>query len=645
MKTPFKFADRLSNLITGLGMGNKDKTVQDQFQFVTVDDSQLEFAYRGDWLARKIVDIIPFDMTREGWNWQAKESQIERLEDTEKKFCVLDKVFMALVRARLFGGSGLYIGTKVGSPTDELLPEQMVRDGITYIHGFTRRDLAFNEIETDPVSPWFGMPKMFQLTISGSQQAAIEIHPSRVITFSGMPHPDPMRAGSQDFWGDSVLQIMLDAIKNAVSGQQHVAALIPEAKIDVVQVPGLSDMLSTDVGTAKVTKRFQEAAIIKSLFGMVLLEGDNEGNGEQYQQKQIRFTEFPDLLRQYLQVASGAADVPVTRLLGQSPSGLNATGDADIRNYYDNVKARQKRELKPRLDRLMELLIRHTFGSRPKSIYYEFAPLWQMSAKDAADIEKITAETEGLLVTSALVPAPVMEKATRNRLIESGRYPGIEDAYEEFDNDPEQQALANAAKGLDPDGKPTPADPNDPENDPEADPNDKEGASKKPGGSIKLKVVASKDAAPRSLYVRRDLLNKSDIYAWARAQGFTTVLEDLHVTIVHTHVPIDWFKVYTAEPRLEVPQGGARMVEHLGNKGAIVLLFKAETLEWRYDHFKNIGAQTDYDEYTAHVTLTYNGANLDLEMVEPYKGKLLFGPELFEEVDRNWQGELTEREV
>ena len=43
------------------------------------------------------------------------------------------------------------------------------------------------------------------------------------------------------------------------------------------------------------------------------------------------------MVRTFLQVAAGAADIPVTRLLGQSPAGLSATGESDTRNYYDMI--------------------------------------------------------------------------------------------------------------------------------------------------------------------------------------------------------------------------------------------------------------------------------------------------------------------
>ena len=80
------------------------------------------------------------------------------------------------------------------------------------------------------------------------------------------------------------------------------------------------------------------------------------------------------MVRTVLQVAAGAADIPVTRLLGQSPAGLSATGESDTRNYYDMIAARQEVELRPRLERLDRLVL-HSAGVDPEALTFEFRPL------------------------------------------------------------------------------------------------------------------------------------------------------------------------------------------------------------------------------------------------------------------------------
>ncbi len=126
-----------------------------------------------------------------------------------------------------------------------------------------------------------------------------------------------------------------------------------EAKVDVVTVPGLSEHLSNAATTAQLSQRFAYAATMKSINNLLLL-----GDGETWARERVDFGGLPELVRTFLQVAAGAADVPVTRLLGQSPAGLSSTGDSDTRNYYDMIAARQELDLRPQLERIDALVLR-----------------------------------------------------------------------------------------------------------------------------------------------------------------------------------------------------------------------------------------------------------------------------------------------
>jgi len=157
-------------------------------------------------------------------------------------------------------------------------------------------------------------------------------------------------------------------------------------------------------------------------------------------------------------------------------------------------------------------------------------------------------------------------------------------------------------------------------------------------------------AEPRTLYVSRKVLNAAEIIKWAKAQGFKTTLPaaDLHVTVCYSRTPIDWMKAQEAWTQNEngeliIRPGGPRVVEPLGDKGAIVLMFASSELGWRHMSLKEIGASWDHQEYQPHITLTYDGGEVDLETIQPYRGKIKLGPEVFEEVDDAWTDDLVEK--
>ena len=413
-------ADRLANLVTGLG-GPRDKSAGTLHVHVPRARAELDAAYRDNWLARKIVDVVPFDMLREWRDWQAPPAEVAAIEAAETALGLREVLLRALRLARLHGGAAILIGDASPDPAAPLRPESLGRGGLRYLHVLGRHAIQAGEIERDPRSPWFGEPASYGL--AGGQP----VHPSRILRLVGAPVPE--EAGG-DAFGDSVLQALLEAVDHATAAAAHIAAMLPEAKQDVISVPGLSQALSTDEGTRRLTERFGYAARMKSMFGMLLLEGDGRSpEGERYQQKQLDFSGLPEVARLFLQTAAGAADIPVTRLLGQSPAGLNATGDADLRNYYDHIAARQAVELTPALARLDALLVRHALGRPAPEVWYAWRPLLQTSERDKAEIGRLRAETAATLAREALCPREVLAAGVEGWLVNADLFPGIEAAY------------------------------------------------------------------------------------------------------------------------------------------------------------------------------------------------------------------------
>lgn len=415
--------DRLVNLVSGLGSA-KDKASSSIFALALMGKDQLDAAYRGDWIARKVVDIPAFDETRAWRNWQAEQDQIEAIEAEEYRHGIQMKVAAARVRARLYGGAALYLGVDGGQPAEELDLRRVGKGGLKYVHVLNRYEIQPGELELDPQSPLFGEPKKYTLT--SASKASIDIHPSRVIRFVGADLPD--RNLMLDGWGDSVLQAVDDAVKHAGSAAAAIAALLQEAKVDVIKMPNLMEMVATEEYRQRVIDRFTLANTAKSMVNAILLDAE-----EEWSQKQVSFAQLPEVLNTYLQIASGAADIPATRLLGQTPGGLQSTGESDLRNYYDRISAGQNLNLRPALYRLDEVIIRSALGDRPPEIHYAWAPLWQISEKERAEIAESKAKTTKTYADTGLLPDPALGKALQNQLVEDGTFAGLAEAIAEFE--------------------------------------------------------------------------------------------------------------------------------------------------------------------------------------------------------------------
>ena len=162
------------------------------------------------------------------------------------------------------------------------------------------------------------------------------------------------------------------------------------------------------------------------------------------------------------------------------------------------------------------------------------------------------------------------------------------------------------------------------------------------------KIVSFAADDPRPLYVYRQLLNASEVLDHFRAQGFRTTLpaEELHVTVTYSKRPVNWFgmgQFGSNTGEVIVGPGGPRLIEPMGDGSAVALLFQSPDLQWRHREMRDAGASWDYPSYLPHVTLTYEAGDIDLSKVEPYQGRLVFGPERFEAIQANWH-ELVDEE-
>ena len=594
--------DGFANFVTGLGGGNAKTSAHTYV--IDHDQVTLENAYRVSTWFGKIVDIPADDATREWRTWKAEKGDIELIEAEEKRLQVRQKVRQALIWARLYGGAVI---VPIGLPGDNIQPlnsERIAKGSIKALTVLSRHEITAQDMIKDPMDPLYGHPRSYTINSGSGQQ--VSLHPSRVIRFNGRT-VNNRRVGT-DGWGDSIWMHLSDAVAAADSAASVIDALLQEAKIDVVRIKNMVSQMANGDAEASYIRRWQMVAVLKGISNVLMLDGDDE-----WDQKQITWTGLPDVTNTLLNILAGASDIPLTRLTGKQESGLSGKDEGSLRNYYDSVKANQELKIAPSLAPLDDMVIRSALGHSDAGIWSPWVPLFQLSESEKAEIDKKEAEAVDIYARTGLIPSDALAKTAQNRMIESGRWPGLDEAIEESNND------------LDANGNPEDLDMSEEEQTPRQN---------------------AADAAPRTLYVRRDVLNADEIIAHFKAQGFVTTLpaDDMHVTIAFSRSSVDWMRVGQSwSDKIEVAAGGPRMMEAFGENGeAKVLLFASSELSWRHQEIRNAGASWDHPEYQPHITISYAEDAPDIDGVEPWRGKIVLGPEIFEQVNEQWMEGIIE---
>ena len=394
-KRPRKQAtsDSLQNVMTGLGT-QISKREHNKFQLGQLwGQGELEAAYQSNWIARKIVDIPADDMTRE-WR-EIKCSDADEIRREEDRLLVPQTVNEALSWARLFGGSAILMLTDqdLEKPLD---PEKVGLGGLKRLIVFDRYEMVPETINTyNPLAANFLQPDYYTI-YQGSQR----IHWTHFVRFLGAKLPRRQRIQTWG-WGDSELRKCLEDVKDIVAAKGGLAELMQEANVDVVTRDGLADDIVTDQG-ARIEQRYAMYSLMKSAFKLSLLDGD-----EKLDRHTLNLSGVAPVMDMFFTWLSGAADIPETRFFGSSAKGLNATGEGDLKNYYDSIRSLQNSQLDHPMRTLDEVLVRSAVGNMPSDFNYDWRRLYQLNRKEEAEARRIEIETDVIALDAGLITRPM----------------------------------------------------------------------------------------------------------------------------------------------------------------------------------------------------------------------------------------------
>lgn len=364
--------DGLTNLVSGLGT-NRDRAQQSSFRVnFGRNYEEWESVYAEEGLGRKLVDIIPGDMLREWRQFEDKardEDELKKIAKMERKLNYHKTLSDALCWARLYGGAGI-IPVLSGQPdySKPFNPAMVAKGRLLRFAVVDARQLnPTTSGSLDPLSEDYLNPSHYT-TASGAGKL---IHRSWIYRLHGVKLPQQLLQ-TNNYWGLSVIENVKRELKNAVATSAETAQLFGEQNMDIVSVKGLAAAMSAGQ-EEQVKKRFEGYAELKSLFRLIVVDSE-----ETFSNRNFSMSGVDNVMTTMYTIVAGAADIPVTRFLGTSASGLNATGEGDIRNYYDNIRARQENELRPILD-WMDRFSMKSAGLESGTLEYNFPPLWQES--------------------------------------------------------------------------------------------------------------------------------------------------------------------------------------------------------------------------------------------------------------------------
>ncbi len=158
-------------------------------------------------------------------------------------------------------------------------------------------------------------------------------------------------------------------------------------------------------------------------------------NGEDLVNVAVPLSGVADLVSQAQEQMASAARIPLSILLQVTPTGLNASSEGETRSFYADINAYQEDALRPIVQRVIELAQLSLWDEIDPEITFIFPPLWEMTAKESAEINKLEAETDVIYSDGGIVS--VEEARERISQDETNLYHGVDLSGEAPDLDAE----------------------------------------------------------------------------------------------------------------------------------------------------------------------------------------------------------------
>lgn len=248
-----------------------------------------------------------------------------------------------------------------------------------------------------------------------------EIHSTRLLTFVGREVPDLLKP-SYAFGGLSLSQMAKPTVDNWLRTRDAVGDLVYAFSTWVLKTDLASYMESDGSAAFDRVELFNN---FKNNLGTFLIDK----NSEEFENVSTNLGSLSDLQSQSQEHMCSVTGIPVVKLLGIQPAGLNASSEGELTVWYEWVEAFQKRFFDEHLERILRFIQLSLWGEVDENITYIWEPLRSLSALEASTKRKTDAETGGLLISEGVID-PSEERARLASDPESP-YSGLDEDLEE----------------------------------------------------------------------------------------------------------------------------------------------------------------------------------------------------------------------
>lgn len=382
---------------------------------------------------RRPSEILADEMTR---NWgqvyftgeheDKDETVAERMEVIEQELTrlnVQDTLRKAFEQDGLFGGAHIFINMGQVDNDDvasrELLtplvrtPQKVKPDsfvGLQVVEPIWIYPSIYNS--SNPLASDFYKPQ--QWYVMGRM-----VHTSRLINIVSREVPDLLKP-AYSFRGLSLTQMGKPYVDNWLETRQSVNDIIQKFSTSVLK----TDLNATIQGGGEdFINRINLFTQTRRNSGVLALDKENE----EFENVSAPLASLDKLQAQAQEHQAACFGVPLIKLFGITPTGLNATAEPEMQAFYESLSSSQEKNGTPVMKVVIELIQLSKFGNIDENIGWKWHPLKHLDKKEEAEVNYMRAQTSQIYTDIGAVDNAEVREALAHD--EDGPYPGLDLNY------------------------------------------------------------------------------------------------------------------------------------------------------------------------------------------------------------------------
>lgn len=405
---------------------------------------------------RKMVSTLADEMTRKWISLRTngegdKSERIQQIDSALRNMRVRDVFRKAAEQDGYFGRAQIYIEvTKPGSKelasndpkeleTPLFLSDKKVPKGslaaLRTVEAMWSYPSLYNS--TNPLKKGFYKPTSW--FVMGNI-----VHDTRLLLFVSRPVPDMLKA-AYSFGGISLSQLAKPYIDHWIRTRDSVSDIVHSFSVSGFMTNMEATLGGDAVGADDFFKRVELFNRTRDNRGAMVLDKQSE----EFFQFNTPLGGLDALQAQAQEQMSAVSSIPLVKLLGITPSGLNASSDGEIRVFYDYIHSMQESLFRQPLKRVLDLVQLNLFGDIDPDIDFVFEPLYQLSEGELATARKTEAETDSVLIQAGVISQD--EARTRIASDPDGAYNSLV-LTDDLDTDGSEEEEGEGEEGADTQG-------------------------------------------------------------------------------------------------------------------------------------------------------------------------------------------------